>query len=285
MAISAKDVMKLREMTDAPMMECKSALESAGGDLDKAVKVLRERGIAKMAKRADRETTEGTVRIKIGPKNRGGAAVMVTCETDFSARNDAFQNLADAALEAAMGGGAGATPDTVLDTVIGGRAVRATLEDVANTIRENMTVKQVVRYEGVCGAYVHFDGKSGALLEVEGGNDSAELATLLRDVCMHVVAFQPAPLAVDAGGIPQAFIDAEKEIFIKRAVESGKPKEIAEKMVAGQMKKLIAERALLEQPFVKNPDQTVAAFLAAGAKSLGLATLQVKRFARLQIGG
>lgn len=285
MGISAKDVMDLRARTDAPMMECKSALETAGGDLEKAVKILRERGIAKMAKRADRETLEGVIRIKIGPGNLGGAAVMVTCETDFSARNEAFQKMADAAIESAMRLKAGATADQVLDGSAGARTVRAELEDCANTIRENMSVRDVTRFDGICGSYVHHDGKKGALVEVEGGGDSAGLATLLSDLCKHIVATVPPPLAIDSSGIPQSFLDAEKEIAVKRAMESGKPKEIAEKMVAGQLKKIVAERALLEQAYIKNPDQTIAAFLAAGAKSLGLAQLKIKRFARIQIGG
>lgn len=291
MAVNAKDVKELRDRTDAPMMECKAALESVGGDLEKAIKVLRERGVAKMAKRADRETAEGTVRVQVGAGNAGGSAVVMTCETDFSARNEAFITLADAALAAAAAlAPEKATIDAVLDSKAkDGRPVKAHLEDAANAIRENMAVKQVVRFGGTCGSYVHFDGKSGALVELAVDDPakaaSADFTSTLRDLCMHIVAIVPPPAAVDTSGIPADLIEQEKEIFIKQAMDSGKPREIAEKMVAGRLKKFVSERALLEQPFVKNPDQTVSAFLAAGAKKAGLGKATVQRFARLQIGG
>jgi elongation factor Ts len=290
MAISAKDVKELRDRTDAPMMECKAALEAAGGDLEQAVRVLRERGVAKMAKRADRVTAEGTVRIELGPEGRGAAGVVLTCETDFSARNDAFQGLAALAARAALGLPAdGASPEALLAArAPDGRPLRAHLEDSANAIRENMAVREVVKFAGQSGAYVHFDGKSGALVEVavDGGSpDPSVLAPVLRDLCMHIVAIVPSPIAVDAAGIPAALVEQEREIFIKQAMDSGKPREIAEKMVAGRLKKFLAERALLDQPFVKDPDRTVAAVLAQAATSLGAKSVRVLRFARLAIGG
>lgn len=289
MAISAKDVKALRERTNAPMMECKKALEETGGDIDAAVKVLRERGIAKMAKRSDRETAEGVVRIGVGDGNSGGTAVVVTCETDFTANNDAFQSMADAALATAQSiGGDELTSEAVLESSTpSGQSFKQVLDDTANSIRENMGLQQVVRYGGVCGSYVHFNGKSGTLIEAELGDaakgSSSEVAGFLRDLCMHVTAVVPAPLAVDSSGISQELADQEREIFINQAVESGKPKEIAEKMVEGRMKKFFSERALLEQPFVKDPGKTVAAIVEEGAKTLGT-SIKITRFSRFQIG-
>lgn len=290
MAVSAKDVKELRARTDAPMMECKKALEEAGGDLEAAVKVLRERGIAKMAKRADRETLEGVVRIGVPENGLGGTSVVVTCETDFTARNDAFQKLADEALAAAQGiAGDELSAEKILEqNTSGGGTVKALLDETTNAIRENMTIQQVARFGGPCGAYTHFDGKSGALVEFELGDDAKastpEFQAMVRDIAMHVVAIDPAPLAVTEEEIDPAVVEAEKEILIKQAMDSGKPEEIAKKMVEGRMKKFYSERALNAQPFVKDPSSSVAEWAAAQGKSMGT-TVAIKRFARLQIGG
>jgi elongation factor Ts len=278
-------VKELRERTQAPMMECKSALDASQGDMDGAIKVLRERGIAKMAKRADRDTFEGVVRVAVGAGNRGGAAVLVSCETDFSARNDKFQALAQAALDAAMASdAASASPEAVL-ACCGGK-VKALLDDVANTIRENMAIRRVVRTEGISGAYQHFDNKSCGIVEVaaEGDVGSEAFAKVLRELCMHIVAATPAPLAVDAAGIPEKDLATEREICIKQALESGKPQAIAEKMVGGRLQKFVAERALLEQECVLDPDQKVGAWLSAQAKSVGVTNVRVLRFSRIRIG-
>jgi elongation factor Ts len=289
MAISAKDVMELRKRTNAPMMECKAALEEAAGEMEKAEKVLRERGITKMAKRADRETAEGVLQILVGEGNRRGTAVVVTCETDFTAKNAQFQAMANAAARAAHAlEGDAVSSDQVLEASDGGKSVRTHFEEVANAIRENMGIAEVVRFGGICGSYVHFDKKSGALLEVDvadaGKASSPELAALLRDVAMHVVAFHIPPLAVDSSGIDPKAAEDEREILVKQAVDSGKSEEIAHKMVDGRMKKWFSERALLDQPFIKNGEKTVAQALADGEKAMGT-TIKVKRFRRFQIGG
>ena len=290
MAITAKDVKELRERTGAPMMECKKALTDAGGDMDQAIKLLRERGIAKAAKRAGRDTAEGVVAVQVGEGNQGATAVMVCCETDFSARSDAFQELAGAAVTAAASlEPAAAGVEALLESKTpGGQTVKEVLEDTANKIRENMQITEVVRFGGVAGAYTHFDGKQAALVEVEledpSKAGSEEMTALLRDISMHIVAVTPPPLAVDESGIPEKVLAEEREIFIKQAMDSGKPKEIAEKMVTGRMKKFIAESALLQQPFVKNPEKTIAQVLKEAAQKIGTA-IKVKAFRRLSIGG
>lgn len=283
--VTAAMVKELRERTQAPMMECKSALDAAGGDMDSAIKVLRERGIAKMAKRADRDTFEGVVRVAVGPGNKGGAAVLVSCETDFSARNEKFQALAAAALDAAMAAAPEtASPESVLECC--GGKVKALLDDAANTIRENMAIRRVVRMGGIAGAYQHFDNKSCGLVEVsaEGDTGSEAFAKVLRELCMHIVAVTPAPLAVDASGIPEKDLAAEREICIKQAVESGKPQAIAEKMVGGRIQKFVAERALIEQECVLDPEKKVGVWLAAGAKAANVSNVRVLSFSRIRIG-
>lgn len=285
--VTAAMVKELRERTQAPMMECKSALDAVAGDIEGAIKVLRERGIAKMAKRADRDAAEGVVRARAGAENRGAAAVLLSCETDFSARNDKFQALAEAAITSVMSmSAAGATAEAVLAARSGSGTVQALLDDASNTIRETMGLRRVARFDGIAGAYQHFDGRSGGIVEVtaEGGTGSAEFGKVLRELCMHVVAAVPAPLAVDASGIPQKELDAEREICVKQAIESGKPQAIAEKMVGGRLQKFVAERALLEQPYVLDPDKTVAVWLAERARQCEVSNVRVTGFARVRIG-
>jgi elongation factor Ts len=155
------------------------------------------------------------------------------------------------------------------------------------TVGENIVVKSCARLGGTVNGYVHFDKKSCALVQADIGNlekaGSPEATTLLKDCAMHVVAFQPTPLSVDRSGVPAAAIAAEKEIFVTRAKESGKPAAIIEKIVGGQVEKFLAERALLEQPFVKNPEITVGQLVQQAAKSVGT-TIKVIRFERFQIG-
>jgi elongation factor Ts len=289
-AVTAAQVKELRDRTDAPMMDCRNALVEAGGDIEKAIKLLKEKGKTKAAKRADRETTQGLVAVKTGEGNQGGAAVVCTCETDFSARNEMFQKLLHASLDAAWKLPEGSTDvEAVLSSAApGGGTVRDLFTNTIATVGENMTLKSVVRLGGTCSGYVHFDGKSCALISAEVADaakaKTPEVAAILRDVGMHAVASVPTPLAVERTGVPAAAIEAEKEIFKKRALESGKPAAIVDKMIGGQVDKFIAERALLEQAFVKNPDLTVGKFVEAEAKKIG-ATVKVKRFERFQIGG
>ena len=289
MSFSALEVKKLRQMTNAPMMECKKALEESDGDIDAAVKVLRERGIAKMAKRADRATAEGIVRIQIGEGNCGGTAVVVTCETDFTAKNEQFQALADTTVAAAAGiSGDEISADQVLEAECDGKTVRLHLEDVANAVRENMGLDRVVRYGGVAGGYVHFNGKTGVMVEATVADDgkagAGEITAMLKDVSMHVASADPAPLGVSQADIDPQTVEDEKSILIKQALDSGKPKEIAEKMVEGRMKKFYSERALLEQAYVKSPDKSVGDYVGEIAKSLGT-DVAIVRFERMKIGG
>ncbi|MAG57003.1 MAG: translation elongation factor Ts [Planctomycetes bacterium] len=288
MGISASDVKKLRQMTGAPMMECKKALEEANGDLDGAVKVLRERGIAKAAKRSDRVTSEGVIRIKCDDGNRRGTAVVVTCETDFTAKNDQFQSMADAVAASAHGmAGDELTAAQVIESEHDGMTVKQRLEDVANAIRENMGLHQVVRYAGVCGGYVHHTGKKGALLEFGLGDDSHAgsdaVSQVISEVAMHIVASDPPPLAVDASGIDPKVVEDEKEFLVKQAMDSGKPEEIARKMVEGRMKKFYSERALVDQPFIKDASKTIGQVVEEAGKSAGT-EMKINRFSRFQIG-
>jgi elongation factor Ts len=288
-AVSAKDVKELRDRTDAPMMDCRNALVEAGGDVEQAIKLLKEKGKTKAAKRAGKETTQGAVAIKINDGNHGAAAVMVGCETDFAAKSEQFQTVLNTALDCALKLPAGSCDlEALLSTSLPNAG---TLQDLVTnaiaTVGENIVVKGCTRVGGTVNGYVHFDKKSCALVQADIGNlekaGSAEVSALLRDCAMHVVASTPTPLSVDRTGVPAAAIAAETEIFVTRAKESGKPAAIIEKIVGGQIEKFVAERALLEQPFVKNPEVTIGQLVQQAAKTLGT-TIKVIRFERFQIG-
>ncbi len=288
-AVSAKDVKELRDRTDAPMMDCRNALVEANGNVDQAIKILKERGKTKAAKRAGRETTQGLVALRVKDKNHGAGAVMLTCETDFAAKNDHFQKLLDWALDCTLELPAGSCDlEALLSTSVpGGGTLRDAVTNTIATVGENIVIKSCARLGGTANGYVHFDRKSCALVQADVGNllkaESPEVTALLRDVAMHVVASVPVPLSVDRTGIPAAVIAAEKEIFSKRALESGKPQQVVDKIIGGQVDKFIAERALLSQPFVKNPDVTVGKLVEDTAKAVGT-TIKVVRFERFQIG-
>jgi elongation factor Ts len=288
-SVSAKDVKELRDRTDAPMMDCRNALIEAKGDVEQAIKVLKEKGKTKAAKRAGKETTQGSVALKVNDGNHGAAAVMVCCETDFAAKNEHFQNVVATALECALKLPAGSCD---LEALLASYLPNSgTLRDLVTaaiaTVGENIVVKSCARLGGTVNGYVHFDKKSCALVQADIGNlekaASPEATQLLKDISMHVVAFTPTPLAIERSSVPAAAVAAEKEIFVTRAKESGKPAAIVDKMVAGQVDKFIAERALFEQPFVKNPDVTIGQLVQQAAKVLGT-TIKVVRFERFQIG-
>ena len=197
MSISAAQVKELRERTGAGMMDCKKVLAEANGDMDKAIELLRTKGMAKAAKKADRETAQGLVSSYIHPGGGVGVLVEVSCETDFVARTDEFQ-------------------------------------------------------------------------------------AFVRDIAMHIAA--SSPLALSADELDSSTMEAERDIYIKQAMEEGKPQEIAEKMVEGRLKKFRKENALLEQPFVKDPDMTIEQFVQSKIASLG-ENMRIKRFARFAVGG
>lgn len=268
MAISAKDVMALRKATGLGMMESKAALEEAGGDMQKATDLLRTKGLAKMDGRTDRASAEGKVASAIAGDRTKGALVEVNTETDFTANNDAFvamtQAMADHALKQEPG------DVTVTDDM------QAAIDEVRLTTKENAQFAQGVVFGGTdktVGSYVHFTGKVGVLIEVEGSADDA----LLKDLCMHISAVSPAPLGVNEDEVPADVVEKEREIAKAQAIESGKPENIAEKMVEGKIRKFLDEVVLLRQGFVKDDKVQIKNLLPDG--------VTITRFARYQVGG
>ncbi|MFT3685529.1 MAG: translation elongation factor Ts [Phycisphaerales bacterium] len=247
MEISASTVMQLRNKTGLSMMECKKALVEAGGDMEKAEDILRKSMKGKLDAKGDKPAGEGRVAVAIG--GNGASIVELRANTDFTAKNDTFvnltQQLADAALKAPVGA---YTPTG---------AEQAAIDDIRIKTGETITMPRGEHVAGgagvVFGSYVHHDGKTGALIRAEG-DVSVET---LKQICMHIVAAVPSPKGVNPSDVPAAIVDKERKFRIDQAMESGKPKEIAEKMVEGGMRKFFEEVALLEQPYVIDPSKKV----------------------------
>jgi len=271
MAITAADVKNLREKTGLGMMECKQALKETDGDVDGAVDLLRQRGLAKMEKRADREAGEGRIAAEVAEDRSRGAIVEVTSETDFTAGNDKFKAMLETVASEALKQAPGAVEAT--------GAMQEAIDHVRLTTKENVQFARgrVLGGAGsVVGAYVHFTGKVGVLLELvaEGGAEVPE--ALLNDLCMHVAAVSPAPLAITREEIPEALVEKEREVAKAQAIEQGKPEQIAEKMVEGKIRKFYEEHALLEQGFIKDDKQQVQSLLPEG--------VGIRNFIRFAVG-
>ena len=274
MAITASQVKDLREKTGAGMMDCKKVLTEADGDMEKAIELLRERGIAKAAKKSDRVAAEGLVDAYISEDGKVGAVVEVNAETDFVSSNAEFKSfVADIAKQIAVNNPA-SVEDLLAEKSISDpeKTVQEVLTNKIATIGENMSIRRFARFEttGSVEKYIHGDGKIGVLVEME--NATPELA---KDICMQIAAAKPEFL--DRASVPAERVEKEMEILKAQAINEGKPAEIAEKMVQGRIGKFYGEICLVEQPFVKDPDQKVGKMVEdKGAR--------IVRFARLEKG-
>ncbi len=261
-AITASMVKELREKTDAPMMECKKALTEAGGDMAKAEEILRVKLGSKASKAASRVTAEGIVSIHLSADAKLASMVELNCETDFVAKNDDFLQFAAQLAELV----ATANPADVaaLSALqIDGKTVEEVRTALVGKIGENMSVRRFVRVEakGAVSSYIHAGSKIGVLVDLVGGDGQ-----LGKDLAMHVAASKPKSL--DASGVDQALIDAERRIAIEKAREGGKPEAMLDKIADGTVQKFLKEVTLLGQPFVKDDKQTVEALLKAKGASV-----------------
>jgi len=270
--ISAALVKELRERTGAGMMECKAALVEANGDIEAAIEAMRKSGQAKAAKKSGRTAAEGVIMIRIADDGKTGVMVEINCETDFVAKDSNFLSFAEAATATALSSGAQDAESLAAQTLADGSTVDAAREALIAKIGENIQVRRLQRFDGAEGAlhsYRH-GVRIGVVVELVGGDE-----TLGRDIAMHIAA--SSPMCVSAEQVPAATLDKEREIFKAQALDSGKPEAIIEKMIEGRVRKFFEEVTLLGQPFVKNPDQTVAQLLKqAGA--------EVRRFTPLEVG-
>lgn len=282
MEISAELVKTLRDKTNCGFMDCKKALKETEGDLEKAVTYLRQKGIAVAGKRAERATSEGVVVAQVAGDGLSGVLLEVNCESDFVAKTDAFQNFAQV-LATQIAGAAPAEVDALLGEPWQPQptlTVQDYLNELIGQTGENIRVRRFSRFAGggLVGAYIHFGGRIGVLLELSSAKVTPELAALAKDLAMQVAASNP--IAVAREEVDPKVVAQETEIYQAQALESGKPEKIIEKMVTGRLDKFFKEFCLVEQPFVKNPDITVAQLL----KEAGGPDLRVVRFTRFQLG-
>ncbi len=271
--ITASQVKDLREKTGAGMMDCKKVLTETDGDMEKAIELLRERGIAKAAKKSDRIAAEGLVAAYVSEDKKVGAVVEVNSETDFVAKNEEFKTfVADVAEQVAV-----KAPKTVEEllnqkSIKEDKTVGEVLTDKIAKIGENMTIRRFERFEsaGLVEKYIHGDGKIGVLVDIENGDEE-----LAKDICMQIAAAKPEFLNKEA--VPQERLDKEMEILKAQAMNEGKPEAIAEKIVQGRIGKFYSEICLVEQDFVKNPDITIKELLSSKGAN-------IVRFARFEKG-
>ena len=261
MADMAK-VKEVRARTGVGFGDCKKALEQAGDDIEAAIDIIRKQSAVKAAKKADRTASEGLLELEVAANGKSAAIIEINIETDFAARNELFIEFC---------------AEAVKQVLMEGEAVLPSLNDQKNdlvqTIGENISIRRAARYEvssGLIGSYLHANNRLGALVELDQGD-----AELGKDIAMHVTAMNPMVVSSDL--VPSQIVDREREIYIAQAIESGKPKEIAEKMVEGRLRKFLAESSLLDQPFVRDPQLKIHDLLEKHGASCS-------RFLRYELG-
>ena len=283
--IKAAMVKELREMTGAGMMECKKALVAVEGDMDAAVDYLRKQGLASVAKKAGRATNEGTVLAKVSEDGTMGAVVELNCETDFVGMNEKFKAYADKIADAVLANDP-ADVEALKASEVAGETVEAVITDCIHVMGENTQLSRfaTVKADAVA-SYIHMGGKIGILVGFEVGDAAAAATDAFkaygRDIAMQVAA--AAPIAPNRDAVPAETIEHEMSIYKAQAADSGKPEAIQEKIATGRLEKFFKEFVLTEQPFVKDPDQTVTAYTNKVAKELGT-TIKVVEFKRFVLG-
>ncbi len=286
--ITASLVKELREKTNVGMMECKKALQETNGDLEAAVKYLRERGIAKAAGKADREASEGIIAARLSDDGKSGILVEVNCETDFVSRNEGFVSFVDEIADI-LAASSAKNLEEALAVKHGDLSIDDFVKAKVLELGENIRLRKFERFDladnGAIAQYIHMGGKVGVLLEVSAGN--GETATkeafrdLVKDVTLHIAAAAPKGLARE--DISGDVVEAEKEIYRVQLANEGKPAEMIEKIILGKIGKFFSESCLLEQAFVKDPDTTIKKLVEKVGKDLG-DTLSVRRFVRFGLG-
>jgi len=264
-AVTPALVKELRDRTGLGMMECKKALGEADGDVELAIENLRKVSGLKAAKKEGRTAADGVVAVKVAPDNSYAVAVEVNSETDFVARDAGFLAFVNSVLDKAF-----TTKQTDVAALVAGELETAR-EALVQKIGEKISVRRVSLVEGgVVSGYLHLNSRIAVLVQLEGGNDE-----VAKDIAMHVAAVNPTVVSSDQ--MPAEVVEKEKEIIRAQPDMAGKPAEIVEKMIVGRINKFLKESSLVDQPFVKNPEQTVAQYAkAAGAT--------VKSFVRLEVG-
>jgi elongation factor Ts len=285
--ISAAMVMKLRKMSGQGIMDCKKALQEADGDIEQAMDILRKKGLATLAKRAERETSQGLVVSKNSDDGRTATMATLCCETDFVAKSDDFIAAAQSLTEYALACSADTGIENVLETAIDGKKYSDVLTETVSKTGEKTQIGDYAKFRlddpGFISTYIHFNGKVGTMVQIETSDDTISASDALKqtanDIAMHITATKP--LALDKEQIDSETIAREKAIFAEQV--KNKPENIIEKIVEGKMRKFYEENCLLEQPFVKDDSKTVEQVLTEAAKQSG-GQAKIARFVRFEVG-
>lgn len=282
--ITAQAVKELRERTGAGMMDCKKALTETNGDMEKAVEVLREKGLAAAAKKAGRVAAEGIVKTFISEDMKKGAMVEVNCETDFVADNAEFIEFAGKVAEMAANNNVSTVEELVALKYNDDKTVQEVLTELIAKIGENMTVRRfekVAVENGVVQSYIHGGGRIGVLVQLACDSNSSELTQVAKDVCMQIAAANP--LFLSENEVDSKALETEKEIYRAQALNEGKPEKIVEKMVEGRIKKYYKEVCLLNQPWIKDADKSISKYLEEKSKEVG-SPITVQKYFRFERG-
>ena len=287
MAFTNKDVMALREKTGVGMMDCKKALQESDGDVEKAIDYLREKGLAKQAKKASRVAAEGMAYATVDYDKKVGVVVEVNSETDFAAKSDKFIEFVKE-IAAVIIAENPADVDALLACSVNGMTVADLLRDKVMVIGENLSIRRFVRYEGDCVAYVHGGGRIGVLVKFEAdaaASGSEALIECGKDIAMQIAALNASFL--NEASVPADVVEHEKEVqlaLIKNDPKNAsKPEAVLEKMIIGKMRKYFEENCLVNQAFVKDGNLTVAQYVEQQAKSVGGA-MDLTAFVRFEKG-
>ena len=284
MDVTASMVKELRERTGSGMMDCKKVLVETSGDMDKAIELLREKGLAKAAKKAGRVASQGLVKLAFSADGASAAVIEVNSETDFVAKNDEFidfvECLADMTLK---------TSEIEMETFMtldykDEGTVQEALNNKIVKIGENMNIRRFAKFEtpGVVNVgYTHGNGKIGVIIGLETEATAEEVQVMGKDIAMQVAAMNPK--FIDESGVDPEYIESEKKILVQQALNEGKPADIVEKMVVGRLKKELKETCLLEQKFVKDGEISVAQYVEKSAKAMGK-SIKVVKMVRYEVG-
>lgn len=282
MAISAQMVKELREKTGAGMMDCKKALVEVNGDMEKAVDWLRQKGMAKAAKKSGRTTREGLVTCAASENGDSIAMASLLCETDFVARGSQFQDMARRVALAVLEHNPSGTAD--LDGIIGDD-IKQLIASVGENMQLGKFARHVRAHEGeVTGQYIHANGKIGVLVFLEVGKvsnvENADVAALAKNLAMQVAA--TSPLSLDAGNLDPGMVAREREVYRQKAIDEGKPANIVDRIADGAVKKFEKEVCLLEQPYIRDDKKSVSDLINETAKAVG-DTIKITGFERIQL--
>lgn len=283
MAVTAQMVKELREATGAGMMDCKKALTEADGNMERAVDILREKGLSKAAKKADRVAAEGLVTIKTNADNTLAAVVEVNSETDFVAKNQDFKDFVADVAEMVLEGDAADLDTLLASNHKEGKALKDVLNDRVATIGEKLDVRRFERIatKGKVSGYIHGGGKIGVLVELATDSNDERVLSLGKDIAMQVAAMNPKYISRD--DVDPEYIAHETEILTQQALNEGKPANIVEKMVVGRLNKELKEVCLVDQVFVKDSELTISKLIAKVAKEVA-SDISIASMVRYEVG-